>query len=244
MSVVDEAGHLQGRTRYNAAIMERGNLAQWVGAAVTFCAVLVALFKDSVRDSWRKPKLIATCGITPPWTVRVPLFVRRNNGESWKGEGYWVRVKVTNTGKTRAEKVQVSLSNLRYKPDVDGDFSEDSRQHFPLNLQWSHLGIPILDGISPDMYAFCDVIALSDPANPHWPRTADTAANRTVGCLQLEVKLPPEFESLRPGSWKLTLKIAAANAAPIEKTLQFSHTGEWRTDDVAMRRKCLRVSLE
>ena len=123
------------------------------------------------------------------------------------------------------------------------EFSEDQRHHFPLNLKWTHIHVPILDGISPDMSALCDVIALSDPANPHWPKPSNTPPNTTVGRLQLEVDLPPEFHSLRPGSWKLTLRIGAANAKPIEKTLLFSHTGEWRQNDVDMRRECLRVSL-
>src|SRR5438874_535096 len=75
------------------------------------------------------------------------------------------------------------------------------------------------------------------------PQLANIPSNATVGRLQLEVNLPPEFDSLRPGSWRLTLRIGAANAKPIEKTLLFSHTGEWRQNDVDMRRECLRVSL-
>jgi hypothetical protein len=123
------------------------------------------------------------------------------------------------------------------------NFSEIVNHHFPLNLKRTHIGVPILDGISPDMVALCDVIALSDPANPHRPQLANVPPNTTVGSLQLEVPLPAEFHSLRPGSWQLTLRIGAANANPIEKTILFSHTGEWRQNDVDMRRECLRVSL-
>jgi len=224
--------------------MAPSSAAQWFGAVATFLAVMVALFKDSIREWRRKPKLIVTCENSPPCTVRTPLFVHDLSGNLlWTGGSYWVRVKVENKGRTRAEKVQVSLSKLYYKPGVDGDFSEDERHHFPLNLMWSHIHTPILDGISPDMVALCDVIALSDPANPLRPQLPNIPSNATVGQLQLEVKLPPEFDSLRPGSWKLTLRIGAANAKPIEKTLLFSHTGEWRQNDVDMRRECLRVSL-
>jgi hypothetical protein len=224
--------------------MAPSTAAQWFGAVATFLAVIVALFKDSIREWRRKPKLIVTCENSPPCTVRTPLFVHDLDGNLlWTGGSYWVRVKVENKGRTRAEKVQVSLSKLYYKPGVAGDFSEDERHHFPLNLMWSHIHTPILDGISPDMVALCDIIALSDPANPLRPQLPNTPSNATVGQLQLEVKLPVEFDSLRPGSWKLTLRIGAANAKPIDKTLLFSHTGEWRQNDVDMRRECLRVSL-
>ena len=202
--------------------------------------------RNTIREWWRKPELEITCGNEPPWTVKTPLFARDATGQIlWTGDSYWVRVKVENNGRTRAEKVQVSLSKLCYSPDgLDGSFSEDLRQHFPLNLKWSHYqAVPILDGISPSMVALCDVIALSDPANPYWLRPPNTPSNTTVGSLQLEVSLPPESQSLRPGYWKLSLRIAAANAKPIDKTLLFSHTGEWRQNDVDMRRECLRVSL-
>ena len=225
--------------------MAPSSAAQWFGALATLLAVIVALFKDSILARWRKPKLIVTCENSPPCTIRTPYFVhdRTTGNLLWTGDCYWVRVKVTNEGRTRAKKVQVSLSKLYYRPSVDEDFSEIVRHHFPLNLKWAHIHIPILDGISPYMPALCDIIALCDPANQYWPKPANTLSNTTVGSLQLEVDLPPEFHSLRAGSWKLILRIGAANAKPIEKTLLFSHTGEWRQNDVDMRCECLRVSL-
>lgn len=225
-------------------VMAPSTLAQWAAAAVTFLAVLVALFKDPIREWWRKPKLVASCGNSPPHCIRTPYFVHDLIGNLlWTGDTYWVRAMVDNTGRTRAEKVQVSLSKLYYRPSVDENFSEITNHHFPMNLRWSHIHTPILDGISQHMPALCDIIALCDPANPHWQVPANTPPHTTVGRLQLEVDLPAEFHSLRPGSWKVILRIGAANAKPIEKTLLFSHTGEWRQNDGDMRRECLRVSL-
>src|SRR5689334_12427621 len=103
--------------------MAPSSAAQWFAAVATTLAVVVALFKDSIRDWWRKPKLIVTCGNSPPWTVRTPLFVNGAAGTVlWTGDSYWVRVKVENKGLTRAEEVEVSASKLYYKPDVDGNF--------------------------------------------------------------------------------------------------------------------------
>ena len=225
--------------------MAPSSAAQWFAAVATSLAVVIALFKDSIRDWWRKPKLVVTCENAPPWTVRTPIFQPnpQTGHLAWTGDSYWVRVKVENKGRTRAEKVEVSASKLYYKPNIEGDFSEDSRQHFPLNLRWSHIHVPIRDGISPGMSALCDIIALSDPANPFWPKPPNTSLNMPIGRLQFEVDLPPEFHSLQPGSWKLILRIGAANAKPIEKTLLFSHTGVWLQNDADMRRECLRVSL-
>jgi hypothetical protein len=226
--------------------MAPSSAAQWFAAVATSLAVVIALFKDFFGEWWRKPKLVATCEDSPPSLIRTPLFASNpaSGQPPWTGESYWVRLKVNNEGRTRADNVQVSLSKLYYRPNVDEKFSEVVNHHFPLNMRWSHIDVPTMDGISPDMPALCDIIALCDPANPHWPTSVKTPANTTVGRLQLEVDLPPEFRSLRPGSWKLVLRIGAANAKPIEKTLLFSHTGEWLQNDDAMRRACLRVSLK
>ena len=90
------------------------------------------------------------------------------------------------------------------------------------------------------MGAFCDIIALCDPANPYWNKPAGTPPNTTVG--QLEAFTGAEM--LPPGTYRLTLRIAAANAVPIDKVLEFKHTGVWLPYDAEMRRDCLSVSLE
>jgi hypothetical protein len=42
----------------------------------------------------------------------------------------------------------------------------------------------------------------------------------------------------------LTLRIAAANVEPIDRIVEFTHTGSWMQDDATMRRDQLGVSLE
>ncbi|MFZ3201513.1 MAG: hypothetical protein WA175_10235 [Candidatus Acidiferrales bacterium] len=222
-------------------------LAQWFGAAGTIAAVVVALFKDSILACMRQPRLDATCGKETPWTVKVPIAVHDGKGAVlWSGDCYFVRANVQNSGRTRAERVQVYASKLA-KLGADGKFAEISA-FLPLNMKWSNSppGAPvtILDGISPKMGAFCDIVSLCDPANPHQAKPAGTPPNTTIGELQLEVQLLSGIHLLLPGTYRLTLRIAAANVEPIEKVFEFKHTGLWLQDDVAMRRDCLSVSLE
>ena len=73
---------------------------------------MVALFKDAFLAWRRKPTLEATCGKQTPWTVRTPIIVHSGGQVLWNGDCYFVRVKIENTGKTRAKKVQVSALNL------------------------------------------------------------------------------------------------------------------------------------
>jgi hypothetical protein len=223
--------------------MAPSTLAQWVGGLGTIAAVVVALFKDPILAWKRKPRLKATCKKESPWTVRTPAVVSsKTTGQPlWGGESYYVRAKIENTGSTRAEKVQVSAQTLA-KQGADKKFT-DLETSLPFNLKWSNIGTPILDGISPKMSAFCDIVALFDPANPHQRRPVSTPPNATVGHLELEVEPFTDSHLLPPGTYRLSLRIAAANAEPIDKIIEFTHSGIWLEDDAEMRRECLGVSL-
>jgi hypothetical protein len=63
----------------------------------------------------------------------------------------------------------------------------------------------------------------------------DADATKTVGQLQLEFDLSDEWHLLAPGTYQLPLKIGGANVAPIDGTIEFTHTGAWTNDDVSIR---------
>jgi len=94
------------------------------------------------------------------------------------------------------------------------------------------------------MGAFCDIVSVCDPANPHQRKPAGKPPNVTVGQLQLEGDPFTDSHLLAPGTYRLTLRIAVANVEPIDKTIEFTHTGTWVQDDGLMRRDALGISLE
>jgi hypothetical protein len=148
--------------------MAPSSLAQWFAAVGTFAAVIVALFKDAIIGRRRRPRLKATCRKETPWTVKTPAmaqgYVSGKGTVVWTGDSYYVRTKVEKTGRTRAEKVQASAQKLE-KQGADKRFV-DLPTILPLNLKWSNIGVPILDGISPKMSYFCDIIAIFEPSCP------------------------------------------------------------------------------
>ena len=222
------------------------SLAQWFGAIGTISAVLVALFKDPLIAWRRKPRLNAKCTKETPFTSRMPIVVHDGQGlVLWTGDCYYVRAQIENSGKTRAEKVQAYVSKLA-KLGADRKFA-DMPSFIPLNAKWSNSppgGVSaILDGISPKMAAFLDIVAICDPANPHQGRPLGTPPNVTIAELQLEVAPLTGSNLLPPGTYRLTIRIAAANAEPIEKVFDFTHAGAWLQDDADMRRDCLGISL-
>jgi hypothetical protein len=224
--------------------------AQWFGAVGTILAVIVALFKDPIREWRNRPRLKVTCSKEIPETVRVQTTAWQGRwpgggGGRWGGYSYFVRIKVENEGRTRAEKVQVSAMKLA-KLGLDNNFA-DLPTTLPFNMRWSNgppdAPVTVLDGISQEMWAFCDIVSLCDPANPYRRLPVATGAATTVGQLQLEFDLSDEWHLLVPGTYRLTLKIGAANAEPIDRIFEFTHDGIWTQNDVEMRRDHLVVSL-
>jgi hypothetical protein len=219
------------------------SLAQWVSGIASSLAVIFALFRESIVGWFRKPDLKVTCYGASPWTAKFPFTVRANGAILWSGQCYYVRAKVENAGAVRAEKVQVYASKLA-KFGVNGTF-DNIPTFLPLNMRWANYPEDakgaILDGISPGMGALCDIVALCDPANPYRRVPRGMPPDTTVGELQLEAVTDEAL--LAPGRYQLTLKIAAANAKPIDKTIEFSHTGTWLTNDDLMRQNHLSVLL-
>jgi hypothetical protein len=220
------------------------SLAQWVGAVGTILAVTVALFKDSLHGMLYGADLRVTCKKDTPWTVKTPTFGWPGpsaNLPRWKGDCYFVRLKVDSTGGSRAEKVEVSLSKVEVQGS-DGNFV-DLPLALPLNMKWSNRSAPILDGISFGMSAFCDVISICDPANQYQKRPVGLQANKTVAHLETETEPLDDSHVLAPGTYRLKLRIAAANVTPFDRVVEFTHTGDWAHDDAAMRRDYLSVSI-
>src|SRR5579872_409281 len=164
-------------------------LAQWVGAAATSAAVVVALFKDELLRHIRKPKLTIRMKPEPPDCLLVPSAVVFNSQRTilWSGKIYWLRLWIENVGSGRAEQVQVFISAIS-KRDANGKFASVA-EFEPMNLRWANSRDPnnpeiFAQGISRGFGKHCDLCSISDPANP---TDHQGYAGQCVGALQLEV---------------------------------------------------------
>jgi hypothetical protein len=216
-----------------------GTLAQWVGAGVTFLAVLVALFKDEFLRWWRKPKLTVSAALAPPECHKT-IIIYGLPQDRRRASCYYLRIWVENKGRTRAEGVQVFVSKLHRRND-DGSFKE-VEAFLPMNLLWAHgqqkAGGPEIfaDGISPEMGKHCDLGHVVDPKfRREIPYDLPgIAADETILALDLEVKPATLSHLIPPGAYRLDLRVAAANCAPVTKRIELTMTGRWFEDQSQM----------
>jgi hypothetical protein len=84
-------------------------LAQWAGAGATFSAVLVALFKDPFIRYRRRPKLGVQIKPEPPDCLLSPARTHKSGAVFGS---YWLRLWIKNSGRSRAEEVQVFVAKI------------------------------------------------------------------------------------------------------------------------------------
>ena len=222
--------------------LELGSWAQWAGVAATLAAVLVALFKDTALRWWNRPRLTVSIKLGPPDCAKTKLHyaVQRVAPTFVAADCYWLRLWVKNEGRTRAEKVQVFAEQLARRA-ADGTFKivED---FLPMNLRWSHAqnpeGFPevFADAISREMGRHCDLGRVVDPSClvDLGESLNDVPPGKTDLALELEVKPNTRTHLLRPGDYRLSLRIGAANAGPVTAVVELNHTGEWFSDPQRM----------
>lgn len=187
--------------------------------------------KTNICAGGAKPKLTISAALAPPdchktFIIFGPL----------RPSCYYLRIWVENKGKIRAERVQVFVSKLR---NADGSFVET---FLPMNLLWAHgqqkAGGPEIfaDGISPEMGKHCDLGHVVDPQFRKGLRydLPGVASDATILALDLEVKAANSGYLVPPGTYQLELRVAAANCAPVTKTIELTITGKWFDDETQM----------
>ena len=222
--------------------MDIGTVAQWAGATATFLAVIVALFKDEILRAWRKPQLMVSIALQPPDCHKTTLtYIVQKSGVMYRSpDCYYLRLWVENIGKTRAERVQVFAAKL-FRRNADGLFKEVDG-FLPMNLRWAHgqqaSGGPEIfaEGISPEMGKHGNLGHIVDPRfrKDVGEDLPGMAAHETVVALDLEVQPNTLSHLVPPGVYRLQLRVAAANSAPVTRTIELTITGKWFAEQAQM----------
>jgi len=223
--------------------IDPASTVRWVAAIATWCAVVIALFKEDIVK-WRRPRLTVTVRMRAPDCTKTPMFVTklevpvgsltaRQRTEMF--DGYYFRLWVENLGRQRAERVQVYAAKL-FKKEADGAFRE-VQGFLPMNLRWAHSADPkeplIFEDINPKMGRHCDLGRITDPKAPI-DRLDAVPQDKTILHLDLEVEPATATHLLPPAIYRLHLRIGAANASPVEKQLEISLPGDWYSDQTKM----------
>jgi hypothetical protein len=209
-------------------------IINWAAVA-TFTAAFVALFRDEIRAIWSKPRFAVLAKLASPHCHLSELTRRDKSGTVvWRQPCYYLRLWIENEGRSAAEGVQVFVAKL-LREHADNEFREESA-FLPMNLKWSHTGEVFAKRIAAGMGRHCDLVSIVHPAGkaeagfelPSGPTKG------VIGRLELEAVPNTRSDLLKPGNYRLVLKVASSNTKPNVVTIQLKIKGGWADTEAAM----------
>jgi hypothetical protein len=225
--------------------MTKSELAVWVGAALTFLAILVALLKEELQHLWRRPVLNISVKTQPPdCHIGLTKYYDSKGSVLAEANCYYLRLWVHNKGNSPATNVQVFATKLFMEPTQKKTIEVEN--FLPMNLRWAHTKEIFRDRIAPKMGRHCDLGHVADPRLKHIHNEIrpDVPKDKTVLFLDLEVAPFTLVHLLPPGNYELKLIIAADNCRPIKKVLKIMHSGNWFDDEKTMFEKGIKLTIE
>jgi hypothetical protein len=220
-------------------------LAQWVESIATTVAVIgaliIAIFQDRMRAWVMRPELDASVDTKSPDCLKIDYGIWASPGKLLAvGNSYYLRIKVENKGKMAAESVEVFADRL-LRLHADGSFQE-VKTFLPMNLKWANIDEAVLPVLHPHhTYRHCNVAHIIKPE--HRSRFSvqaedkqfpDVPPEKTILSFDTSVKAHTMSHLAPPGKYHLVVVLSAANAEPVEKTLEINLTGDWYDSEPKM----------
>lgn len=221
-------------------------LDKWLGI---FAAILIggyAIFHETLWAWIRRPKLRVVPDLS---CIDIPVnFHDREGNVVRTADSFQIRVVVRNKGKSRAESVEVYAERLSRREDDETPFVECA-WFLPMNLTWANQE-GAYTGISPKIERVCNIAGVMNPAEadkprfpiPHAPASFDYGTACTLR-LHTVVHTSSHSNWVYPGSYRLDLVVAAANAKSRRTSVDLTFDGRWRADKKQMFAEALKVSL-
>lgn len=179
-----------------------GPVSAWVAAGVTFLAVLVAF---GVRDWLKRPRLKITFQDAEPHCRFTDLTIGR--------KGYWVRVRVENTGINPARACVGTATEVRTADELRSDID-------PMRLRWC--GVEDALGFQPihlakGQYEYLDVFRIVQGDRRLWFETFPP-----------DRYAPGHDTFLAPDkSHRVCVSVVSDNAHPLDIWLTIMYTGDF-----------------
>lgn len=225
------AGHIFpiGILKPNYLETETLNKAQYyqfvvsiIAASITFCAVLVALFKDDLREFWKKPQINIIMS-TDRHTIEE--FNTSSESESSSDQliagKYISKVEIENVGNLAALGTEIILEKFEFKEKDTSIVQTIECSGKPLNwngLDTTSITLPV--GAKKTI----SIVTISAPEKVSRPDGQSVRVRSKIIVGEVETK-----KDQTKGTWTAVFTIYAQNHKPTSFTVEMEWTGIWKT---------------
>lgn len=228
-------------------------IGTWVTGGFTLLAVIWAIFHDRILDCLNRPKLVVT--IKAPSTDCMKMdfgFKIAADGKLFDGSVpvYWLRLRVTNEGKRRADQVQVKIDRVQQKRS--GNTYAPMESFPPMNLCWARQiegrNPAYLPTIQPGTAEHCNLAHIFKPADRvTYPFPLENkpgvSPDRTLLSIDTDGKPYSRFQLLPEGSYRINLTLVSNDTAPTKLDIEITLDGQWYENEVEMWQKGVGVRI-
>jgi len=219
-----------------------GTVADWLVAASTLVLATVAVFQETIRGWFYRPRFRVAIKTEPPDCVAVPFTTRDG---AFVADSIYLRLWVENIGNATAKNTEVYAKELR-RQRADSTWERVSAFP-PMNLKWANLGTIYFPSIAPEMGKHCDIGHIVDPAcrqHRHEEAPRLSLTNQQTS-LAFDLMVAPNHKGhiIGPGEYQLEILVAAENVRPIKRTIAISLRGSWDADETRMLRDGVGVTI-
>jgi len=191
-----------------------------VSAFITFCAVLVALFKDDFREYWKRPRI----QFHTPNDITIEdlsaSLESETTGDNIYANKYISRIEVKNIGNLPALNSEVYLDKLEF---IAKNTSIAQAIECPgTALEWNGADIQNII-IPPGGKKLINIIEVTPPEKISTPESEKT--NKPACLIIGNIKSTREQPN---GKWIATFSLYAQNHKPVSFKLEIEWTGVWK----------------
>lgn len=223
------------------------NLIDFQLAAIITALILgvIGIFQNWIRAQFYCPELDIDFNVIQPNCHKTRIEYIRYFMERdvlTKTGCYYYRLRVSNTGNYRAEKVEVMITEKHIR-NKEGQFVKDVN-FLPLNLRWSHDGVIIRESIAPSLFRYCDFGFIVHPDDKDVVSLKDfnvEKESKVVLDLDLEVKPYTGSHLIFPGRYRVKIIVVADNSKVASKVFEIDFKDFWDEDEKAMLKDGLTV---
>lgn len=191
-----------------------------ISAFITFFALFIALFKDDIREQWKRPRI--SFELPNKHTVEdIDSSLDAESGaETIRAKRYLTRIEIQNNGNLPALSCEMYLEKLEFIPK-ETSISQNI-ECSSAALEWNGTESQTII-IPPGGKKLVDILEVTAPEKVSTPDSVKTN-NKS----QLIIGTIPNNKDQSKGKWKAKFSLYAQNHTPVSFEIEVEWNGVWK----------------
>lgn len=191
-----------------------------ISAFITFFALFIALFKDDIREQWKRPRISFVLPNKHTIEDTDSSLDAESGAETIKAKRYLTRIEIQNNGNLPALSCEMYLDKLEF---ITKDTSiSQNIECSSAPLEWNGTESQTII-IPPGGKKLVDILEVTAPEKVSTPDSAKTN-NKS----QLIIGTIPNNKDQAKGKWKAKFSLYAQNHTPVSFEIEVEWNGIWK----------------